>query len=349
MSGDKRFKIALSFPGEHREFVKRVADLLARSVGGQRVLYDHYYEAEFARPDLDTYLQRLYHDESELIAVFLCSEYEAKEWCGLEWRAVRDLIRRRASAIMPLRFDDTAIPGLFSIDGYASIDGRSPEDIAALILQRMGVPKDDPPLPRPRHRLRPIIGAIALVLLGAAIVSFFLLSNEELAKYSLYQSSGPLATAELQSQLVQGVLQLTSFKDKLPAWTPLLVSAETPTGTSRATFKYVRLPPAYEPTNINYSPPATCHLRPGLSWGRPYSRATLSSGRAQVAIDPVDPDSNYLFCVTFDGRLRTSFLEVAATDEVVPRAAKADLREQCIASAREGHTARAKRRWGDAR
>src|SRR6185436_14948287 len=131
----RRFRIALSFPGEHRPFVERVAERLAAAVGRERVLYDDYYEAEFARPDLDTYLQRLYHDESELIAVFLCSEYEAKEWCGLEWRAVRDLIKRRASAIMPLRFDDTAIPGLFSIDGYASIDGRSPEDIAALILQ----------------------------------------------------------------------------------------------------------------------------------------------------------------------------------------------------------------------
>lgn len=136
----KRFKIALSFPGEYRDFVEQVAARLADQVGRDQVLYDKYYEAEFARPDLDTYLQRLYHDESELIAVFLCADYERKEWCGLEWRAVRDLIKKRqASTVMPLRFDDTAIPGLFSIDGYVWIDSRTPQQIAELILQRMGM------------------------------------------------------------------------------------------------------------------------------------------------------------------------------------------------------------------
>lgn len=134
-----RFKIALSFPGEYRDFVEQVASRLADAVGRDQVLYDRYYEAEFARPNLDTYLQRLYHDESELIAVFLCADYERKEWCGLEWRAIRTLImKRQSSTVMPLRFDNTEIPGLFSIDGYVWIDKRTPEQIADLILQRMG-------------------------------------------------------------------------------------------------------------------------------------------------------------------------------------------------------------------
>jgi hypothetical protein len=134
----KRFKIALSFPGEHRAFVEQVASHLASHVGRDRVLYDRYYEAELARPDLDIYLQRLYHDESELIAMFLCADYERKEWCGLEWRALRDLIKRRqASTIMPFRSDNTEIPGLFSTDGYVWIGNRSPLEVADLILQRM--------------------------------------------------------------------------------------------------------------------------------------------------------------------------------------------------------------------
>lgn len=137
---NKRFKIALSFPGERRDFVEQVAARLADKVGRDRVLYDQYYEAEFARTDLDTHLQHLYHDESELIAVFLCADYERKEWCGLEWRAVRDLIKKRqASTVMPLRFDNTEIPGLFSTDGYVWIGGRSPQEIADLILQRMEI------------------------------------------------------------------------------------------------------------------------------------------------------------------------------------------------------------------
>ncbi len=134
----KRFRVALSFPGERREFLAEVANNLARRLGRERVFYDKYYEAELARPDLDTYLQEVYHDDSDLIAVFLCADYEEKEWCGLEWRAIRDLIKKRdRAAIMPFRFDGTSIPGLFSIDGYVEVGQRSPNEIASLILQRL--------------------------------------------------------------------------------------------------------------------------------------------------------------------------------------------------------------------
>jgi hypothetical protein len=134
-----RFRVALSYPGEKRSFVELVAGRLAAALGRDRVLYDKYHEAEFARPDLDTYLQGLYHDESELIVVLLCADYEKKEWCGIEWRAIRDLIKKRQTAsVMPLRFDDIEIQGLFSIDGSLWIGERSPEEVAARILERLG-------------------------------------------------------------------------------------------------------------------------------------------------------------------------------------------------------------------
>ncbi|MBS1786784.1 MAG: hypothetical protein JST85_03635 [Acidobacteria bacterium] len=52
----RRFAIALSFPGEHRTFVEQVAAHLATTFSQDRVLYDHYHDAEFARLDLDVYL-----------------------------------------------------------------------------------------------------------------------------------------------------------------------------------------------------------------------------------------------------------------------------------------------------
>jgi hypothetical protein len=39
--------------------------------------------------------------------------------------------------VMPIRFDDTLIDGLFSIDGYVSAAGRAPEDVADVILDRL--------------------------------------------------------------------------------------------------------------------------------------------------------------------------------------------------------------------
>ena len=71
-----RFRVALSFPGEHRIRVERIAESLASRIGRDLVFYDAGYSAAFNRPNLDTYLAALYHKESELIAVFLCNDAE---------------------------------------------------------------------------------------------------------------------------------------------------------------------------------------------------------------------------------------------------------------------------------
>jgi tetratricopeptide (TPR) repeat protein len=143
----RRFAVALSFPGEYRDFISKVADSLAHKLGKERILYDKYHEAEFARPNLDVHLPNLYSTESELIAIFLCNEYKKKRWCNLEWRSIRQLIATAdEDRIMFLSFDNVgAIPeiGIYDGDGYVSIGARSPDQIADLILQRCGPPRKD--------------------------------------------------------------------------------------------------------------------------------------------------------------------------------------------------------------
>lgn len=134
----RRFRVALSFPGEHRSLVCAIADHLKSDLGSDSVFYDNDYVAELARPNLDVLLQRIYHDNSDLIAVFLCGDYVAKEWCGLEWRAIRDIIKQRRDAtVMLLRLDQAEVPGLFSIDGHIDISTWSPAQIAEAIVKRL--------------------------------------------------------------------------------------------------------------------------------------------------------------------------------------------------------------------
>lgn len=134
----RRFKVALSFPGEKREFVSKIAAGLSDRLGRGNVFYDKYYEPDLARPNLDTILQKVYHDNSDLVVVFLCEEYEMKEWCGLEWRAIRDLIKkRRDEDIMLMRFDGAQISGIYSIDGYIDLGERSPSEAVDLICRRL--------------------------------------------------------------------------------------------------------------------------------------------------------------------------------------------------------------------
>ena len=77
----KRFQVALSFAGENRNFVEGVAEQLSRNIGQNRVFCDRYYEAELARPNLDTYLRKIYQEDTDLIAIFLCSNFSTGHFC----------------------------------------------------------------------------------------------------------------------------------------------------------------------------------------------------------------------------------------------------------------------------
>ena len=134
-SGLRRFAVALSLPGEQRDYVQQVADGLRPRVS---VFYDRFFAAELARPDLDLYLQDIYRNQSDLLVIFLCAEYEKKDWCGIEWRAIRDLLKNRErDRIMFMRFDDAVVPGVFSIDGSVDLRNTTPVEANDMICQRV--------------------------------------------------------------------------------------------------------------------------------------------------------------------------------------------------------------------
>ena len=68
--------------------------------------------AKLFRPNFDTLLQRIDLNNSELVVVFLCSDYQVREWCGLEWRAIRAIIKNKNDhAIMVMQFDNVDVSG----------------------------------------------------------------------------------------------------------------------------------------------------------------------------------------------------------------------------------------------
>jgi hypothetical protein len=134
---DHIFDVALSFPGEARDYVEQVAAQLERLIGPDRYFYDNNYVAQLARPSLDTFLQSIYRDRSKLIVVFLGADYERKEWCGIEFRAVRELLNARVpERIMYVRLDDGAVEGVLKLDGFVDARRFSPEQLAGFIHER---------------------------------------------------------------------------------------------------------------------------------------------------------------------------------------------------------------------
>jgi hypothetical protein len=131
------FVVALSFPGEVRSLVEQIALELERRIGPNSYFYDNNYVSQLARPSLDTLLQDIYRNRSKLVVVFLGSDYHKKDWCGIEFRAIKEIIMERDhKRIMFIRTDDGSVDGVFKTDGYVDARRFSPADLAGFIHER---------------------------------------------------------------------------------------------------------------------------------------------------------------------------------------------------------------------
>ncbi|MBI1804410.1 MAG: tetratricopeptide repeat protein [Ignavibacteria bacterium] len=140
----KRFRIAFSFAGEKRDFVAKVAEILAGRFSEEEILYDKYHQAEFSRSDLAFYLPDLYEKEADLVVAVFCPDYENKEWCGLEWNAIFGLLKKRkVDEVMLTRFGRVEGKGLRGLAGYTDLDDLTPWATATLILERLAISKGE--------------------------------------------------------------------------------------------------------------------------------------------------------------------------------------------------------------
>ncbi len=132
------FDVALSFPGEVREYVEKVALALEQNIGPNSYFYDNNYVSQLARPSLDTVLQDIYANRTKLVVIFLCAKYQEKEWCGIEFRAIREIIKKRENdRVMLIRMDDGQVEGVFETDGYVDARKFTPEEIAGFVQERI--------------------------------------------------------------------------------------------------------------------------------------------------------------------------------------------------------------------
>jgi TIR domain len=133
------FDVALSFPGEVRPLVEKIAQELERRLGPNSYFYDNNYVSQLAQPSLDTLLQGVY-SRARLDVVFLSADYQKKDWCGVEFRAVKEIIfARENNRVMFVKIDDGAVDGVFKTDGYIDARKFGPSKIAEFICERRDV------------------------------------------------------------------------------------------------------------------------------------------------------------------------------------------------------------------
>jgi hypothetical protein len=156
-SAKPAFDVALSFAGEDRDYVSKTAEFL--KLMGIRVFYDKYEQVTLWGKNLYDHLSNVYRDTSRYTVMFISKHYARKLWTNLERQSAqaRAFVEGR-ECILPVRFDDTEIPGVHATVGYISLKNLTPRNLAELIKQKIG--------PIPRENFMPDYPDRLLALLG---------------------------------------------------------------------------------------------------------------------------------------------------------------------------------------
>lgn len=130
------YEVALSFAGEDRAYVGQVAQLLRET--GRNVFYDEFETAKLWGKDLYQYLNKIYRDQAMICLVFVSSHYARKLWTSHELKSLQArALSENREYVLPVRFDDTALPGLNDTVAYIDATKVSPKELVALTNDKL--------------------------------------------------------------------------------------------------------------------------------------------------------------------------------------------------------------------
>lgn len=128
------YEVALSFAGEDRAYVKRVAKVLREMK--IRVFYDEYENVTLWGKDLYVHLDEIYSKQAKYCVAFLSEHYKRKLWTNHERESAQArAFEERSEYILPVKLDETEIPGVRKTVGY--IGKLPPKQLAALIFEKV--------------------------------------------------------------------------------------------------------------------------------------------------------------------------------------------------------------------
>lgn len=140
---EKRYDVTLSFAGEDREYVDKVANFLKEN--GVSVFYDKFEEADLWGKDLGIHFDTIYRKSARYCIPFISENYKKKIWTNYEIRnAISRAIEQNEEYILPVRFDDTEIEGIRPTLGFLDLRTKSPEELTNIILKKLNSEKTIP-------------------------------------------------------------------------------------------------------------------------------------------------------------------------------------------------------------
>lgn len=136
-----KYDIAISFAGEDRATANEIVKKLQHE--DVKVFYDSFEQANLWGKDLYEYLADVYNNHARYCVMILSTSYERKLWTNHERKSAQErAFREREEYILPVRLDDTRIPGIRDTIGYIDLRHTSLDELVGMILVKLG--KDQP-------------------------------------------------------------------------------------------------------------------------------------------------------------------------------------------------------------
>jgi hypothetical protein len=147
------YDVALSFAGEDRAVAEEFASLLrAKDI---RLLFDEYEAAELGGGDFVTHIAEIYRTKARYCVMFISQSYPLKKWTEAERTSAQEhALRDTNEYILPIRLDDTEVPGVRETTGYRDLRQHSMESIVNLLEEKLTETKARSGPPSQSHDLR---------------------------------------------------------------------------------------------------------------------------------------------------------------------------------------------------
>jgi hypothetical protein len=133
---DNEYDLAISFAGEDRHIVQSYAEAIKSH--GLNIFFADFEAVDLWGTNLYDTFDAIYRLKAHYCVIFLSKHYAAKVWTNHERRSAqaRALTENR-EYILPVRLDDTEIPGISPTIGYLDFERVGQEELVRATLEKL--------------------------------------------------------------------------------------------------------------------------------------------------------------------------------------------------------------------
>lgn len=135
------YDVVFSFAGAQRDYVESVKNSLKKY--GVSVFYDNDNSVDLWGKNLYRYLDCLYSKKARYCVMFISKEYGKRPWTIHESQSAQERMFNSYDSmnfqeyILPVKFDNTQIPGIRTTTGFMDANKLTPDELAAKIAEKL--------------------------------------------------------------------------------------------------------------------------------------------------------------------------------------------------------------------